>query len=208
MTDNISIRPALAADSDIAAYLIHLSMKALADYLFGQNDSFEARRILTTLFAQKSNRFSYQFADIAEAGDRPAGLLISYPGRDMNSLEIPMGRQILKAFGLARAFRFIRNALPLIPVKEAETDEFFINNVAVLPKFQGQGIGTRLLAHAEKKAKAANLGKCSLSVEIGNEPASRLYRHLGYQVIETFEIDQLKRRIGFDGFHRMVKILS
>ena len=92
-------------------------------------------------------------------------------------------------------------------VKEAETEEYFINSLAVSPNFQGQGVGTHLLSFVESKAAISGLGKCSLTVEIENRKAISLYEHLGYRIVKTVEVDQLNRSIGYRGFHRMVKEL-
>jgi ribosomal protein S18 acetylase RimI-like enzyme len=101
----------------------------------------------------------------------------------------------------------VRNALPLSQIVEAGAGEQFINNVAVLPNFQGQGVGSQLLAFVEDKAKTTGLGTSSLCVDIENERARRLYERLGYQVIGTIEFEQLSRSIGYKGFHRMAKVL-
>ena len=92
-------------------------------------------------------------------------------------------------------------------VKEAGAGEYFINNVAVLPDFQGRGVGTRLLAFAEGKAKSAGLGICSLCVEIENVGARSLYERLGYRMVDTVRFKRLSRSIGYQGFHRMAKVL-
>ena len=49
----------------------------------------------------------------------------------------------------------------------AETDHLLIENVAVLPAAQGQGLGRRLLAHAEALVVSLGFGEVRLS-RIGN----------------------------------------
>lgn len=187
--------------------LIYMTMGRLADFLLGSDKPSKARSVLAKLFVREANRFSYQFTDVAEMGGRIVGLLLAYSGREMESLKFPTAKQLFAVCGLPGTFRFLRRGLPLMGVKEAEADEYFISNLAVLPSFQGQGIGTHLLGWGEGKAKTLGLGKCSLTVEVGNRQASSLYQHLGYRIVETVEIEQLNRRIGFRGLHRMVKEL-
>jgi len=55
-------------------------------------------------------------------------------------------------------------------------------SMAVMPGWRGQGIGTRLLA-ALLAAAAEHYAAVSLSVQADN-PAARLYRRLGFQVVE------------------------
>jgi len=180
----------------------------LADFLFGSDKPSEAENVLAKLFVREANRFSYQFVHVAEMSGKVVGLLLAYSGREIESLRFPMARQLFVVCGLPGMFRFLRRGLPLMTVKEAGAEEYFINSLAVLPSFQGQGIGTHLLSWGESKARTLGLGKCSLSVEIGNRQASSLYEHLGYRIVETVEIEQLSRRIGYRGFHRMVKELQ
>ena len=63
-----------------------------------------------------------------------------------------------------------------------ETDHLLVRNVAVLPAEQGQGLGRRLLAHAEEVA--ASLGHAELRLYTNGLFAGniRLYRSLGYRV--------------------------
>jgi ribosomal protein S18 acetylase RimI-like enzyme len=207
MNYKIFIRPATAADAQVGAYLIHMTMSRLAGFLLGSNNPAKVNSVLSKLFAQRQNRFSYQFADIAEVNGQVAGLSLSYPSRIMKHLEMPMAKQLLRILGMGEFIRFTRSALPLSRMKEAGADEHYINNLAVLPNFQGQGIGTRLLAFVESKAKAAGLGICSLTVEIGNERACHLYERLGYRLVGTVELQRLSHGVGFKGYYRMAKAL-
>ena len=68
---------------------------------------------------------------------------------------------------------------------------------------QGQGIGSRLLAYAERSAQSTALMKCALVVGLYNQNALRLYQRLGYQIVETVQHSN-----EFLGYHRMVKQLS
>ncbi len=158
-------------------------------------------------YSSSSDRYSYQYADVAVMSGSVGGLLLAYSGKEMMSLRFPMARQLFAVLGLAGGFRFLRRSLPLMGAKETEPEEYFINSLAVLPELQGQGIGTRLLSWAESKAQLQGLDRISLTVEIGNEQATSLYEHLGYQIAETVEFGQLNQRIGYPGFHRMIKEL-
>ena len=56
-------------------------------------------------------------------------------------------------------------------------------SIAVLPECRGQGIGTELLIHLGQAASIHHRS-VSLSVEAGN-PASRLYRRLGFETVRA-----------------------
>jgi ribosomal protein S18 acetylase RimI-like enzyme len=102
--------------------------------------------VISRLFAQPLNRFSYQFADMVEKDDQAAGIMISYPSRTMNRLSLSMGEQLWSVYGARGFVRFVRRVLPLAFVREESSDEYFINTVAVFPDSQRQCIGTYLLS--------------------------------------------------------------
>lgn len=58
----------------------------------------------------------------------------------------------------------------------------FIENAAVAPEHQGQGIGRRLLAHAERKAWIAGLPEIRLLTNAVFESNIRLYQSIGYRI--------------------------
>lgn len=55
-----------------------------------------------------------------------------------------------------------------------------ITNVAVLPEFQGAGVGSYLLNELESFSVANNCETMSLEVRLSNRDAQRLYRKLGF----------------------------
>lgn len=64
-------------------------------------------------------------------------------------------------------------------------DEIHINNVAMRPRYRGQGIGTALMRHV--LAEGARLGarRATLEVRASNEGARRLYERLGFYIAAT-----------------------
>lgn len=62
-------------------------------------------------------------------------------------------------------------------------DEAHLLNVAVCPRFQGQGFGARLLRHAMEEARAHGANRLFLEVRPSNAAAVRLYRHFGFTQI-------------------------
>lgn len=68
----------------------------------------------------------------------------------------------------------------------------FVSDLYVDPAYQGQGIGTALLAQAEALAKALGAPRIELATHATN-PALALYTHLGYRqrlVIMTKRLDR------------------
>lgn len=204
----IVVRTARPDDAKPCAELIYMTMGGMADHLLGGDEAEWAKTILMRLFQRPKNRYSYEYTNLAIIADEIAGLLLSYPARILKLLDLPMIGSILAVGKLSDSLQFFYRSLPLMNVKEVEMDEYFINNVAVFPKFRGKGVGTYLMKLAEKKARDNGLNKCSLTVEIEHESVVALYKHLGYRIMDTIEVEVLKQRIGFGGLYRMVKILD
>ena len=64
-------------------------------------------------------------------------------------------------------------------------DEIHINNLAMRPRFRGQGIGTALLHHVLAEAKDLGARRATLEVRASNDGARRLYERLGFYVAGT-----------------------
>ncbi len=68
---------------------------------------------------------------------------------------------------------------------EARDDHLWIENVAVHPDFQRQGLGHRLLARAETLALERGLGELRLLTNAAFEVNIRLYQSLGYAITHS-----------------------
>jgi ribosomal protein S18 acetylase RimI-like enzyme len=63
-------------------------------------------------------------------------------------------------------------------------NRLYLASLYLLPDFQRKGIGGRLLAAAEKKALAYNLGELWVGVMFQNEPARRWYEKRGFRFVK------------------------
>jgi [ribosomal protein S18]-alanine N-acetyltransferase len=60
-------------------------------------------------------------------------------------------------------------------------DEIHINNVAVLPRFRGGGMGSAILRHVLAQARELGANRATLEVRASNAGARRLYERLGFR---------------------------
>ncbi|MDB5371555.1 MAG: family acetyltransferase [Belnapia sp.] len=67
----------------------------------------------------------------------------------------------------------------------AAPGHLFIENVAVAPTHQGQGLGRRMMALAEAEARAAGLGELRLLTNAAFAANVRLYQGLGFRIDRT-----------------------
>jgi len=208
MEHELIIRPARPEDANSAARLIHMALGRFGEYTFGNGSPAKTLEVLERLFVAGKHRFSYEHAFLAEKGGNVAGLLLSHPAKIMTRLDLLTARPLLGIMGVGEVLRLFFRLLPLAGGREAEKDEYYISDLAVLPQFQGQGIGTRLLAFAEEQAAGHGLRKCSLTVALHNDAARQLYLRLGYRIVETVTYSRVQQRCGERGYQRMMKVLD
>jgi ribosomal protein S18 acetylase RimI-like enzyme len=203
----VTVRPARPTDMPLAVSLLSLSMDDSSKHIFeDQHRSLDS--LLAALFVHPGGRFSYRFASLAELDRRSVGLLLAYPGRLITRLDLATGRLLLPLVGPLGLARLAWRSRSMRHIHEAEADEYYISNLAVLPPFQGQKVGTRLLKQAAKAARSAGLLKCSLLVSTDNHRAHQLYRRKGFRVVQILTLSRPGYHEGRRSYYRMVKSLK
>jgi len=110
--------------------------------------------------------FSYRNAFIAEENGAVQGMLVGY------RLDDPYDVGDLDS--VPKEFR------QLIELEALAPGSWYVNVLAVHGEYRGQGLGEKLLAHAEQTAREAGARQMSVIFESGNKGAGRLYRRVGY----------------------------
>lgn len=200
-------RAARAEDAPVALPLIHATMGAFADFLFGVGSSALARRSLEALFRHPRNRLSHTFTQLLEHDDETIGLLIAYPGALLPRLDLHTAAVMFPLLGWRKSLTFIRRAAAFSGVREAHPGEVYIQALAVSPSHRGRGVGKAILEHAAQTARALRLSTLSLLVSLENLPAQRLYLGAGFEVDREYRFSHLERETDIPGFWRMVKRL-
>jgi len=77
---------------------------------------------------------------------------------------------------------YVEGALAALIETIAEPDHLLIENVAVQPQRQGQGLGRRLLAHAEVLARTLGYAEIRLYTNQRFAENVELYRGIGYRI--------------------------
>lgn len=94
---------------------------------------------------------------------------------------------------------FWRGELAALIEMQHNSDHLYIVNVAVSPRYQGEGHGRHMLSHAERLAAALGLGEVRLDTNKKFSRNIELYRRLGYAVDreepfkDTFRVHMSKR---------------
>jgi ribosomal protein S18 acetylase RimI-like enzyme len=111
---------------------------------------------------------------VAIVDNNIAGMLLAY------RLPPPHRKEPLDAYP-----EFIR---PLIELEQCVPDTFYINMLASYPDYRGQGVASKLMDYAAVLASQSDCSTLSLEVFEENENAVRLYRRLGYSVLDQRDV--------------------
>ena len=92
---------------------------------------------------------------------------------------------------------------------ETESDEWYVDGIAVVEEMRGLGIGTGLLSLLESIAKEKGIRKLSLEVTNTNKKAKALYERLGFDLTKQTSLWPYNRlfRFPFESAIEMVKTL-
>lgn len=162
------LRRATLEDAGALAEFVEFASEGLALYLWTKlagvdRDPWSIGR---ERVSGETGGVSYRNAVITELGGRPAAALISYPLPDKPEP--------------------ISDTLPalLVPLQELmhlAPSTWYVHVLAVYPEYRGQGLGSALLALADRVAAAAGKQSLSLVVSDTNTGARRLYESCGYR---------------------------
>ena len=205
MSDDITIRPAVAEDGMLAADLIFSTGPELFDYLFYRNRQ-KNLDLIRRLFCADGNSLSHNFAHIAELNGRPAGLLHAVDPREKMLSSESMAGNLVNQIGwtafLIRTPRLLKIGR-LVPATGKNT--YYIQHLATRKASSGRGVGRRMLTFCQQRAVHKGLGSLTLDVEAGNSNAIELYRSFGFTIAAKTDDRTFRRKYGFRGLYRMVK---
>lgn len=112
-------------------------------------------------------------------------------------------RRMLATFWPLKTIRVLVNLFLLN--ESPPPDAFYIESIAVDADIRGLGIGGKLMAEAETRARELGLPLLALDVIGDNHGAIRLYERLGYQIVKTTRGFLVKYLTGSNEVHRMEK---
>jgi GNAT superfamily N-acetyltransferase len=168
MTTSPTFRSATLADACALAVLVDIAGEGAPNWLWHSlaRPGQSALEVGRDRARREEGGFSYRHATLAEVGAEIAACLIAYPLDDPYDLT---GLSDLPPF-----------AQPLVRLEAQAPGSWYVNVLATFPEFRGRGIGARLLALAEEKARAAGANAVSIIVGSWNVSATALYARAGY----------------------------
>lgn len=173
------LRQARMEDQHMVVLLMHTAIGDFVNVFTGEWDMKKALSNMAVLFNKPGNRFSKEYCTIVERDDVAVGQIIAYPADQIAILNGGVIKALRESYkGPADELALIERQI--INSEEAFEGEYYIDSVAVMPAFRGQGVGKELISHAEKLGKAEGYSKISLLAEDKNEKAFNIYKALGY----------------------------
>jgi ribosomal protein S18 acetylase RimI-like enzyme len=159
------IRAARREDSREIARLFLVSSGGVAEYVWQQIDPLSRPpiEIGAERFAHEGVVFSYENCLVAELDGAVVGMLHAFPMEAPAEDATPEEDPVLRPYS-----------------ELEEPGSLYISGIALDPACRGRGVGTRLLAAAEARARTFGLERLSLICFERNEQAMRLYARLGY----------------------------
>jgi ribosomal protein S18 acetylase RimI-like enzyme len=80
-----------------------------------------------------------------------------------------------------------------------------IDSVATMPEYRGRGIAERLLQAILDEGRKQGYSLAQINMYAGNEPALRLYKKLGFEVIEETQDKYFEKEICSSGMISLIK---
>lgn len=176
----IAYRPGRPDDAGVLVDLVNYAGEGLPEYLWAQmaEPGETARDVGLRRARRDEGGFSYRNAEMAILEDQAAGCHIGYaiaPEPEPVPDDLPA------------MFR------PLQELENLAAGSWYINVLAVQPRFRGLGIGTGLISRAGVTASALGHDMLSLIVADGNHGARRLYGRCGF-------VERARRHMVKDGW--------
>jgi ribosomal protein S18 acetylase RimI-like enzyme len=163
----MKFRPATKADAPALAELVNYAGEGMPLYLWTKlaKEGEDPWAVGRTRAAREEGAFSYRNATVLDVDGECAGCLIGY--------EIP---DVPKPIAADMPAMFV----PFQELENLAPSTWYINVLAVQPKFRNRGLGAKLIALAEDMGKEADKRGMSLIVADKNLGAQRLYARHGY----------------------------
>lgn len=168
-----NIRQARIEDYKQVAPLIVHAMEDLACTFVNTNDPRKTYPLFEYFFQQTANQYSFENTLVFEEDDEIAGSITAYDGAFLPIYREPFLEYIALHYQVK----------DLVIENETLEGEFYIDTLSVYPKFQGKGIGSKLLSAMKEKAENEGHKKLGLLVDLKNPSAKKLYSALGFETV-------------------------
>ena len=171
-------RPATNTDIDASffAWGLNEAMDGFLDTMFGSRH----QKIIATAARIPGHELSLDHVTVAEKDGQMIGMLSGMSTEAMADATPALRR--CAGLHILRAGLFYLAGWPVFGAMSRHTlGEWYLQAIAVSPATRGSGVGSKLLAFAEKEAQRCGCNRITLDVVSTNTGGIRLYERLGYK---------------------------
>lgn len=175
---DIEIKNASESDANVVAWIVMAALDIYDDV---------PEKILNVC-NDKNTLYSWENTRIVYVDGKIAGGLISYPGAKY---------QTFRDNTWTRCWDESEEYLDSIP-QECSTEEYYLDSMALLPEFRGNGLGRALILDAVEKARELGYTNITLLANKHKDGLVNYYKKIGFEIYGSmiyFEHDYWKMRI-------------
>lgn len=159
----IHIRPATKDDARFIAWVV----LAALDLDTSQLDKTAAS------CADDNSLYSWRNAIMAvDAGGTPVGCIVSYPGDDYMRM---------REYTWPTLWTDVDPELVRATPREALPGEYYLDSMAILPEYRGEGLGKRLMLAAMERGRTLGYSRFALIVDVDKPHLRDYYATLGFR---------------------------
>lgn len=182
--NNPILRAVTPEDGSAVSELIVMAIEDLADQFTKATTKEDLSIRLQMLIGSPETRFFAVYGLVIEDSGEVAGAGFAYSGKAMKALNQNTLVQ-MKTIGVNY---HVEEEARLVASKEANEDEFYIDNLAVFETYRGKGYSRMLIEAFEEKAKSEGFKKISILADLHNPKAKAIYERLGYVSDSVFRV--------------------
>ena len=175
MSMEYSIRPATVEDAREIARLIEISSDGVAVIEWAEaaaEEDVEPLDIGERTYRNPEGDYSWRNCTIVEKDGKVAGMLLAFAMPKATPRD-PAQRPTRDDANVFAPYMYLE-----------EPDSWYICGVAFYPEHRGQGLGTKLMRVVNDQARQNGFKTLSLVAFTQNEGSVRLYKRLGYEVVD------------------------
>ena len=175
MNTEYGIRPATVEDARDIARLIAISSDGVAMIEWEEAaaaEGVEPLDIGERTYRNPEGDYSWRNCTIVEKDGKVAGMLLAF-AMPKAAPRDPAQRPRMDDANVFAPYMYLE-----------EPDSWYICGVAFYPEHRGQGLGTKLMSVANDQARQKGFKTLSLVAFAKNEGSVRLYKRLGYEVVD------------------------
>mgnify|MGYP001579047891 CR=1 FL=1 len=203
----ILLRRSKPEDSAMVGALIYSTGPHFFDHVFGKG-RIKICRLLECLYRKRTGIFSFHFSTVAVCQGRVVGLVLVYDKWQRRLHSLLNNFYVLTRYSPVKIIWMLYRDFHVKRfIKRIPRRSLYVAHLAVIPQFQGQGIGQSLLKIAIEAAKISGYANCSLDVLVTNTAALRLYEKMGFTIVNEIRHKNLEEKYKLKGQFRMIKQL-